>query len=303
MPSSRKDISAVSRDLQEVGFTDYEARVYVALLQNSPVTAYEISKQNAMPRPNVYSSLESLEKKEAVQRVSSDPVRYVPVDAKVLLERISRTMANRCARLQDQLEFVKGYEEINYVWNLSSIAEANIKLGELISNAKRHVWIKAHHLTLAQHFNALKLAADRGVLVMLILFGDKAEIDAFRALKRSTVYSHEGDGTVVGLGQYLVTLTVDFEEALIFNMREEEGAHTRSGPVVTLADSLIRHEIYLAEIFSKLGHELDAHFGPALLTLRKKYLPAEQSAALERRLSSAMAEPKAKRAEPRRIKG
>jgi hypothetical protein len=47
---------------------------------------------------------------------------------------------------------------------------------------------------------------------------------------------------------------------------------------------LIRHEIYLAEIFGKLGGELDEHFGPALFNLRKKYLPADQAKALAAQL-------------------
>ncbi len=44
------------------------------------------------------------------------------------------------------------------------------------------------------------------------------------------------------------------------------------------------NEIYLAEIFSKLGAELEKNFGLALFSLRKKYLPAEQAVALEGRL-------------------
>jgi hypothetical protein len=50
--------------------------------------------------------------------------------------------------------------------------------------------------------------------------------------------------------------------------------------LVNLAESLIRHEIYLVEIFGKLGGELEEHVGPALFNLRKKYLPAEQARAL-----------------------
>ena len=299
MPSSLVDIGAVSRDLQEVGFTDYESRVYIALLHNSPATAYEISKHNAMPRPNVYSSLESLEKKTAVQRVSSDPVRYVPVDARSLLERISRTMADRCTKLQEKLEAVRGEQETNYVWNLSGVDEANAKINKLISGAKRHVWIKGHHQSLIDHLPALTAAANRGVALTLIMFGATTEIDRFRMLDKSIVYAHEGDGTVVGLGEFLVTLTADFEEALIFNMSEATGAFTRNGPVVNLAESLIRHEIYLAEIFGKLGIELEKHFGPALFALRKKYLPAGQVAALESRLRGAPARALSRRASAR----
>lgn len=284
MARESTNTATLARDLQDIGFTEYEARVYIALLYSSPATAYEISKQNAMPRPSVYSALESLEKKGAVQRISSDPVRLIPVDPKSLLENISRTMSDRCSSLQDRLGNLKGADETNYVWNLANQSEANRKILDLVSGARRHVWIKAHHATLANYADALHEAAERGVSVLLILFGEQEDIDAMRKLPGSIVYAHEGDGTVVGLARHLITLTVDFEETLIFNIREESGAYTRSSPVVTLADSLIRHEIYLAEIFNRLGPELTEHFGPALLKLRKKYLPADQAKALERRL-------------------
>ena len=93
-------------DLQGVGFTEYEARVYLGLLQKSPATAYEVAKQHGLPRPNVYTVLETLERRGAVQRVSEDPVRMVPVDPQTLFDRISRTMAERCASLQERLESV-----------------------------------------------------------------------------------------------------------------------------------------------------------------------------------------------------
>ncbi|AOB30231.1 hypothetical protein AKI39_05305 [Bordetella sp. H567] len=284
MSNDAKDTASLTRDLQDIGFTEYEAKVYIALLYCSPATAYEISKQNALPRPSVYSSLESLEKKGAVQRVSSEPVRLVPVDPKVLLERISRTMADRCSSLQTRLETLKSTDETHYVWTLDSLAEARSKIQALVAGARRHVWIKAHHAVLANHAAALREAAERGVSVLLILFGDPAELDELRSLPNAIVYAHEGDGTIVGMARHLITLTVDFEETLIFNVRDESGAFTRSNPVVNMADSLIRHEVYLAEIFNKLGPELTRHFGPALVKLRKKYLPADQAKALERRL-------------------
>ncbi len=284
MASATRENAALSRDLQELGFTDYEARVYIALLQSSPATAYEISKQNGLPRPNAYSALESLERKQAVQRVSTEPVRFVPVDPNHLLDRISRTVTERCTSLRDRLEQLKGVDETHHVWTVTGAADAGVKIGELIARAKRHAWIKAHHLELEPHRDALQAAADRGVAILLVMFGKPKDIERFRFGDKVTVYAHEGDGTIVGLGRHLVTLTVDFEQALIVNMREESGAYTRSRPVVNLADSLIRHEIYLAEIFGKLGSELEEHFGPALFNLRKKYLPADQAKALAAQL-------------------
>jgi sugar-specific transcriptional regulator TrmB len=280
---------SISDDLQQLGFTDYEARVYVALLLTSPATAYEISKNNGLPRANVYGALESLERKAAVQRVSSEPVRYVPVRPKELLERISRTVSARCSNLSERLENLKPAQETEYVWNIGGADEAHAKIDELIREARAHVRIKGHHLELEPHQRALEAAANRGVSVLLVMFGEAEQIESWRALPTSVVYAHESDGTVVGLGRYLVTLTADYEVALIANLKDRSGAYTRSTAIVNLADSMIRHEIYLAEVFGAFGKELEQRFGPALLSLRKAYLPAEQVAALELRLGQTAA--------------
>ena len=47
--------------LQKLGFGEYEARAYVALLQNRPLNGYELAKASGLPRANVYSVLQKLE--------------------------------------------------------------------------------------------------------------------------------------------------------------------------------------------------------------------------------------------------
>jgi len=280
MHLSTKTVTKYSKELQELGFTDYEAKIYISLLQNSPVTAYEISKNNALPRPNVYSALDSLEKKQAVQRASLDPVRFVPVSPATLFSRISKTVQDRCLALEVGLEKLQPEEKTHYVWNIDSSDEARLKINQLIVVAKSHIWIKAHYEELLPHLDELKLASKRGVALLFILFGDSDQIQQFNFSKNCSVFAHEGDGTVVGLGRHLITLSIDFKEALIMNMKEHAGAFTQSEPIVNLADSLIRHEIYLAEIFKYFSHLLEEKFQPGLFELRKKYLPKEQIAEL-----------------------
>ena len=288
MAAPRDLTASISQELQELGFTDYEARVYVALLATEgPATAYEVSKANGLPRPNVYSALEALERKGAVQRASSEPVRYVPISPKELLERISRSVNARCVSLKVRLESLKPQAETEYVWNLAGPEDAHAKIAELIGEARRHIWIKAHHSSLEPHFEALDAAAKAGVAVLLVMFGDEPQIASWRRIPNAVVYAHEADGSVVGLGRHLVTLTCDFQVALIANLKDRTGAFTRSSAVVNLADSMIRHEVYLAEIFAAFGKSLQKRFGPALFTLRKDYLPGDQVRALEKQLSAA----------------
>lgn len=50
---------------------------------------------HGLPRADVYGAIDGLERKGAVQRASTEPVRYVPVCPKDPLERISRTVSLR----------------------------------------------------------------------------------------------------------------------------------------------------------------------------------------------------------------
>ncbi len=286
MHLSTKTVTKYSKELQELGFTDYEAKIYISLLQNSPETAYEISKNNALPRPNVYSALDSLEKKQAVQKVSLDPVRFVPVNPATLFSRISKAVQDRCLALEIGLEKLQPEEKTHYVWNIDNADEARLKISQLILAAKSHIWIKAHFEELLPHLEELKLASKRGVSLLFILFGDSNQIQQFNFAKNCSVFPHEGDGTVVGLGRFLITLSIDFKEALIVNMKDHTGAFTQSQPIVNLADSLIRHEIYLAEIFKHFSHLLEEKFEPGLFELRKKYLPKEQVTELKQRIQT-----------------
>src|SRR6266542_3193328 len=47
--------------LQQLGFSEYEARAYLALLQRNPLNGYELAKVSGLPRANVYAVLQKLE--------------------------------------------------------------------------------------------------------------------------------------------------------------------------------------------------------------------------------------------------
>lgn len=296
--SATPDAEALAESLHQLGFTGYEARIYVKLLKAYPVTAYEIAKQTGLPRANVYNALATLERKAAVQPVNENPVRYVPVDPRQLLGRIQRETATRCDSLVEQLAAIQEPVSTEFVWTLSGDAQIHAKMSAIIQQARKHVWIKGGHHLLKGHLGELLEAAGRGVNVMVILFGDAEELKLYEFGPTAKAYLHEGSGGKVGLSEWLVTMTRDFEEALTATTGAAgHGVFTRSRPVVTLAESLIRHEIYLAEIFSQFATELESRFGPALYGLRRKYLPEEQVRDLALRTGQALVEEDAKSGE------
>lgn len=275
----------LTKELQGFGFSEYEARAYIALLQSNPATAYEVSKTAGLPRANTYSALEVCTQKGAVQPFSQHPTRYVPVDPRELLERIARDTSDRCKQLASHLSSLKTSEERDFVWNLQGAEKVNAKIAEMIETASLHVWIKAHESVIDAHVAALRDAAKRGVKVMIILFGQNEKRFCFNSNVR--VYLHEGNGVRVGNADNLFTITTDFTTALTAKMHGEVyAAYTKSEPIVTMAESLIRHDLYMAEIFQRFGPQIDEAFGPFLLSLRRAYFSKEQISCLEQTLGS-----------------
>lgn len=280
-------LGEIAEELRRLGFTDYEAQAYLVLLHESPATAYQVSKVSGLPRANVYSALESLAKKGAVQPVTETPARYVAMDPTVLFERIAAEIGGQCRRVVAKLSSIGRSGDDRYVWPVSGQDAIRAKIDTMIDGATGHIWIKAPSLLLEPHRFGLQHAAERGVEIILILFGEPGALERYRYDPPSRVYMHEGSGMTVGLGDTLITITTDFREALTVNTTEGGfGAHTRNLPIVHMAENLIRHEIYLAEIFGRFGKDIEAEFGAALLSLRRRYLPAPHVEALERMLAS-----------------
>ena len=259
-------------------------RAYFALLKDSPATAYQVSKESGLPRANVYPALESLTNKGAAQPVTETPARYVPVPPEISVQPIGAGCRHAMppGRRQAVAAAPTKQRREEYVWSLKGDEAIRDKIESMIASSRSHVWIKAHIRMLEAHRDALLRAAERGVQVVLILFGDPEALAEFTLDPPSRVFMHEGNGLEVGLANTLITVTRDFEEALTVNTAEGGfGAHTRNVPVVNMAESLIRHEIYLAEIFGRFGPQIEAAFGPALVSLRRNYLPKAQASALD----------------------
>ena len=277
----------IVQGLRALGFTAYEARAYLTLCQASPATAYEVSKVSGLAKANIYTALEGLAHKGAVQPVSEEPVKFVPVEPSRMLGQIAKATDSRCKDLSEKLSRVERVGGTQYVWTINGEENIQLQMDEMIDRARQHIWIKAPEELLDRHIVTLRRAAKRGVATLIILFGSSNSLSRFTFGANSRVYLHEGSGMLIGPARQLVTVAIDFTETLMANMGESgHGAFTKSSPVVYMAESLIRHEVYLAEIFEKFGPQIEEQFGPALLNLRERYLPTQQVNSLRQTLAS-----------------
>lgn len=264
------------QDLREVGFTEYEARVYIQLLRQSPATAYEIAKACGVPRPNTYNALDSLSKRGSVLPVSENPLRYVAAPPDRHLRAIGRRTMAVCDNLVEELARLGTPDDDPYVWNVHGETAIHRKIGEMIDQSRHSIRAKASTEMLRGHVDALRAASRRGVELLIVLFGSDPE--EFRFGPNCRIYLHENTGVRMGTADNLFTLTIDHRQAVTATTDNLTAFYTRNHAVVQMANTLIRHDYYMAEIHTRFGAEIDAAFGPHLRELRLASFTEEQIA-------------------------
>lgn len=113
----------MSRELYDVlrrlGFTQYEARVYVSLLMRGTATASELSDLSNIPYTRVYDVLNQLEEKGLVATIPGRPLKFEALDPEIAL-------SNYMAKLREDL-----------VLKLKELEENIAKVQELLSRYKK----------------------------------------------------------------------------------------------------------------------------------------------------------------------
>lgn len=256
-------------EMKHLGFTGAAAQIYIFLLQFPHSTGYEISKGIGLPRANTYQALETLAAKEHITAVSKDPVRYAALPPALLLRRVQEETRQRCQHLEQELTALEKPDTPGHFWELRERSRIEQRLIELIGTATRRIAASLWVEDLDRLTEPLQAARQRGCTIILNLFGE-ARVDF------ATIYQHEAPEKVIG--GHVVALVVDFSEALVASLdTPATGVVTENLTLVRVVEKLIRDEAYLASIYERLPGELEAAFGPHLVSLRRSLLPEAEA--------------------------
>jgi HTH-type transcriptional regulator, sugar sensing transcriptional regulator len=259
----------IVEELTALGFSPHAARVYVALLRQPAATGYEVARVAGLPRANVYQVLAGLLASNAIQLVGDAPARYVAHPPTEVLGRIKREVASRCDALLPHLRQLAPPAEPAAFWTVHGEVAVRERVVAMIAEAGGRVAISLWADDLVWARGPLLRAHGAGCQVIVNLFGQAA-------LDFGEVYQHEEPAKVVG--GHLLTLVVDSAAALTAALDEPAGAISTEHPaLVRLVEKLVRDEAYLAAIFERFRPELEAAYGPHLVALRQRLLPADQA--------------------------
>jgi len=238
-------------NLVKLGFSEYEAKAYVALLRKSPVTGYELSKLSGVPRSMIYEVLGKLTARGAAMTLrAGSGIRYAPVPASEFLEQLHREHEELVDTLKDGLAEFASAPNLDYVWNIEGRDNIVGRAQEMIAQAKDRIYLSLLPDALPAVLDALKKAIGRGVRVVLYTVGD---VTLPGANVVATPVSEEAASRVENLG---IILVIDGEEVLISESLTgigAQGSWTSNSLLVFIAEHHLRTDPYLPEVLECLG--------------------------------------------------
>ena len=241
-----------------LGMTEYESKVYLALLREHPATGYQLSKTAGIPRSMVYEALGRLEARGAALSTPEDKATlYRPVPPDTLLDRFENETRRRVADLRAQLGPLFQHQHEGRLWNFSGRKEALRYAAELIAGAQDELMLVLSDADVAELRDLLLAAAERGVHLGVILTG-QAPFDAGQVVRhpRRETELHRMEQTLV--------VVADEREFLIASGHANTAATvTTNSNMVLIARQFIWMELFAQRIFARLGADLLARLDPA----------------------------------------
>lgn len=239
--------------LVEIGFSEYEAKAYVALLRENPATGYQLAKLSGVPRSMIYETLGKLVARGAAMTLrKGDTTQYAPVLPEEFLDQLHREHEELVDSLKDDLVGLASPLDLEYVWNFEGHDSVMAKAEEMILQARDTIYLALLPETFPELQPVLEEAVGRGVRVVIYT---TSEIDLPGARVVVAHVSEETLGQARGLG---LLLSIDGEEVLIgewLAATQARASWTNSPFLVFITEHHLRTDLYLPRILACLGDE------------------------------------------------
>lgn len=234
-----------------IGFTEYEAKVYLALLRESPATGYQVSKTSGVPRSMVYDALRRLHARGAVlEAVERRATLYRPLPPQMLLDRYKTEQLALIEELQDGLVKRFNTAEESRVWSISGKPAIHTYASQMIQEARSEIMQVLTDEDLLVLNTELHEAHKRGIAINTLVIGE-GSLDFGRSVRHPPLESELQELT----GTLLVV--VDSEEALIADMLKDPVATVTSNRnLVLIARQFVWMELFTQRIYARLGTDL-----------------------------------------------
>lgn len=236
--------------LRQLGMTDYEARVYLALLRRPGATGYEVAKVSGVPRAKVYEVLGALGAKNFVG-VSEEENRthYHAVAPDVVVRRHVERTQQTAAHLAPQLQAMMHGDPSSPLVTVRGYANVMARAEDVAALGQRRLFVSGWPRDLERIGPALGRAEARGVAVYAVSFGPVT-------MPIARVYAHTPEevddaGYTRDISEPWLIVVADHAEVLIGQPLPDDrttALWTRNRAIANVAAEYVKHEVYVFEM-------------------------------------------------------
>jgi len=227
--------------LKDLGFSQYEAACYMALVGNHPINGSQLSKISGIARSRIYDVLRSLISKGYVIEVKAS--QYAPLPSDELIRRLKRSFSKNIVAFEKEIIKASQKEDFEYVWTLTGYDNVMGKARQMIEASTKEIYVRLFPEA-DRHLSVSLTAADkRGVKIRYIAMGIIPE-------KFDVQVTHpDHENLIKTIGGRSFDIITDKKEALvgIFETNNEDQAPinwTRNQWFIIANRDSLRHDFY-----------------------------------------------------------
>lgn len=259
----------IMNDMKQLGFSEYECKAYLKLLEEFPLTGYTLAKHSGIPRSRIYDILENLTAKQMVfaQEEKKNKL-YYPVEPDIFInktkahyEGVFSNISKFSKKLyqdkkqDDKLVVIRGRQSIiNF-------------LKVLINGAKKRIAMSIWEEEINEIEQELTQALEKGVALRGIYFGENNPFDTLvphRRLKRYIAEKKERYMSIIIDGVHVISGVVSRGEDSKVNWTQDEG-------FIEVSEDYIAHDLVVNLYSASLEKEAYKQFEAFSDNIQKQY--------------------------------
>ncbi len=265
----KETVEKILTHFKKLGFTEYEGKVYLSLLNKHPASAYTISQDSGVPHSRVYDITRRLIEKGVAASTGVNPELFSPLSPNELISKLQRGYEETASELKNMLSQIDFKSDFDPVWNIQNKEEAFEITRSQIKQAVHSVYIGIWEEELPLVIQELRKAFKRGVLVFNLVYGETA-------VDFGETYNHDTEGLTNPdeLGRTL-DCAVDTSWCItgaLGGKKSPQIIWTRNTGLVYTVKNYITHDLYLSEVSKFCQGRVEEKYGRNLARLRKKFI-------------------------------
>jgi HTH-type transcriptional regulator, sugar sensing transcriptional regulator len=237
----------ITNNMKKLGFSEYESKAYLKLLEEFPLNGYALSKNSGIPRSRIYEVLKNLINKQLVFEQEEEKNKlYYPVDPDIVVRKLKTQyeelfdgiskFASRVykeKKQDDRLVVIKGRQNIVDFLNM------------LIKGAENRIAISIWEEEIKDLTLELEKAITRGVVLRGIYFGENNPFESLvphRRIKRYMAEKKERYISIIIDGSHTIS-------GIVSRGEDSKVTWTRDEGFIEISEDYIAHDL-LVNLYS-----------------------------------------------------